>query len=70
MVHPGAVAPDVARKQDQVDQGEDVVDGVVMLGDPECPADHCSWRGRKRVSQLADGVGRHARFPFGVVERV
>jgi hypothetical protein len=39
-VDAAAVAADVAGQQDEVDQGEDVVGRVVVLGDAERPADH------------------------------
>ena len=38
-LEPRAVAADVPDEQREVDQREDVVDGVVVLGDPERPAD-------------------------------
>ena len=55
---------------DEVDQGEDVVDGVVVLGDAEGPADHRLVGRRERVGQLADRVGRDAGLALGVLERV
>ena len=69
-VDAGAVPPDVPGQQHQVDQGEHVVDRVVVLGDPEGPADHRPRRGRQGVGQLADGVGRDAGLALGVLERV
>ncbi len=64
------VATDVAGQQHEVDQGQDVVDRVVVLGDAERPADHRPRRGRQRVRQLADGVGRDTGLALGVLERV
>ena len=62
-VDAAAVATDVPGQQDQVDEGEDVVDRVVVLGDPERPADHRPRRGRERVRQLADGLAPGRRSP-------
>ena len=47
----GAVASDVAGQQGQVDQREDVVDRVVMLGDAQRPAELGSPGTRIGVSQ-------------------
>ena len=69
-VHAAAVAPDVPGQQDERDEGEDVVDRVVVLGDAEGPADHRPRRGGERVGQLADRLGRHAGLALRVVERV
>ena len=55
---------------DEVDQGEDVVDRVVVLGDAERPADHRLVGGRVGVGQLADRGGGHARLALGVLEGV
>ena len=57
-------------QQRQVDQREDVVDRVVVLGDAEGPADHRPVGGRERVGQLADRVGGDAGLALGVLERV
>ena len=69
-VDAAAVPADVAGQQDEVDQGEDVVDRVVVLGDAERPADHRLRRRRERVGQLADRVGGDAGLALGVLERV
>ena len=69
-VDAAAVAADVAGQQDEGDQGQDVVDGVVVLGDAERPADHRPRRLGEGVGQLADGLGRDARLALGVLERV
>ena len=67
---PRAVPADVPGQQHQVDQRQDVVDRVVVLGDAEGPADHRPRRGRERVGQLADRRGRDAGLALGVLERV
>ena len=69
-VDAAAVAPDVAGQQDEVDQGEDVVDRVVVLGDAERPADHRLVGRREGVGELADRLGRDAGLALGVLERV
>jgi hypothetical protein len=51
-------AADVPGQQRQIDQREDVVDGVVVLRDPERPADHRRAGARVRVRGVADDVGR------------
>ena len=55
---------------DEVDQREHVVDGVVVLGDAERPADHRLVGRGVGVRQLADRGGGHARLALGVLERV
>ena len=55
---------------DEVDQRENVVDRVVVLGDPEGPADHRPRRVREGMGELADRVGGDAGLALGVVERV
>ena len=69
-VDAAAVAADVPGQQDEVDEGQDVVDRVVVLGDPERPADHRPRGRREGVGQLADGLGRDAGLALGVFERV
>jgi hypothetical protein len=60
----------VSGEQREIDEGEDVVDRVVMLGDAERPAqDRLVGRGI-RVGELADRVRRDARLAFRVLERV
>ena len=54
----------------EVDQREDVVDRVVVLGDAERPADHRPVGLRVGVGQLADRGRGHARLALGVLERV
>ena len=69
-VETAAVATDMAGQQRQVDEREDVVDRVVVLGDAERPADHRPVGLREGVGQLADRLGRHAGLALGVLERV
>ena len=69
-VDAAAVSPDVSREQGERDQGEDVVDRVVVLGDPEGPADHRPVGLGVGVGGLADGLGRHAGLALRVLERV
>ena len=68
-VEPRAEPPDVAAEQGQVDQREDVVDGVVVLRDPERPADHAAVGARERVRRLADHLGGNAGQPLALGER-
>ncbi len=69
-VDAAAVAPDVTGQQHERDQGQHVVDGVVVLGDAERPADHRAGRLGEGVGKLADGLGRDAGLALGVFERV
>ena len=69
-VDAGAIPADVPGQQDEVDQGQDVVDGVVVFGDPQRPADHRPRGRRQGVGQLADGRRRDAGLALGVFERV
>jgi len=64
-----AVASDVPRQQREVDQRKDVVDRVVVLGDPERPAELRAVGARVRVRELADRVGRNAGDALGLHER-
>ena len=65
----GAVAADVPGEQREVDQREDVVDRVVVLGDPERPAQLRVRARAVRVRELADRVGRNAGDALGLLER-
>ena len=60
-IAPAPVAPDVSGEQREVDQRQDVVDGVVVLGDAERPADHRAIGFRVRVRGVADDVGGNSR---------
>ena len=55
------VAADVSGQQREVDDREDVVDGVVVLGDAERPAHLRAVGARVRVRHLADHVRRARR---------
>ena len=68
-VHAAAVHADVTGQQAEVDQREHVVDPVVMLGDPERPADHRAIRLRVGVRDLLDDLGRHAGHGGAAIER-
>src|SRR5690606_31242560 len=57
---PGAVAADVAGEQGQADQGEDVVAGGVVLGDPQRPAQLGGGGGGVCDGHLPDGIGGDA----------
>jgi hypothetical protein len=64
-----AVAPDVAREQREVDQREDVVDGVVVLGDAERPADDRAIGARVTRDHALDQLRRNPRLARRAVER-
>ena len=66
-----AAAPpaDVPGEQREVDERQDVVDGVVMLGDAQRPAQHRARRRRVGVGHLADHPRRHAGDLLGALER-
>ena len=68
-VEPRAEAADVAAEQREVDQREDVVDGVVVLGDAERPADHGAVGAREGVRRLADHLGGNAGQALALLER-
>ena len=68
-VDAAAVATDVTGQQDERDEGQDVVDRVVMLGDAEGPADH-RLGALAKAGEVADGLGRDAGLTLGVLERV
>ena len=68
-VEPRAEAADVAAEEREVDQREDVVDGGVVLGDPERPADHGAVRAREGVRGLADHLGGNAGEALALLER-
>ena len=60
----------MAGQEGERDQGQDVVDGVVVLGDAQGPADHRRRCRGVGVGQLADGVGGDARLALGVLKGV
>ena len=59
----------MAGQQAEVDQGEDVVDRVVVLGDAESPADLRTVGRGVRVRQLLDDAGRDAGGSLSSFER-
>ena len=62
------VAADVARQQRQIDQREDVIDGVVVLGDAERPAKLSGLGLRIGVGQFLYHRGRYAAFTLSIFE--
>ena len=67
---PGPVPAHMPGEQGQVDEGEDVVGGVVVLGDAEGPADLRPIGAGVVVRQPADEVGGHAGVALGTLQRV
>jgi hypothetical protein len=65
-----AVASDVADQQREVDERQDVVDGVVVLGDAQRPADLRALGARVRVRDVLDHVGRYPAELLAALERV
>ena len=59
-IEPGAETPDVAGEERQVDERVDVVDRVVVLGDPEGPADDGAVGRRVAARDPADLLGGDA----------
>src|ERR1700687_2433831 len=53
-VEPAAVAADLAGEQGEVDERQNVVRGVVVLGDAKRPADHRPVSASERVSDFLD----------------
>ena len=56
-------------QQRQVDEGEHVVDTIVMLGNAKGPAQLCPGCLGVGVGKLADGFSRYAGDEFAHVER-
>ena len=69
-VETAAVAADVAGEKAEVDESENVVHRVVMLGDAERPADLRALGPGVSVRGLADDFGGHAGLALGALERV
>ena len=70
-LQPAAVAADVAGEQREVDQREHVVDGVVVLGDAERPADHARGRrGRRRAPTRGSTSAGTPVIALAALERV
>ena len=65
----GAPLADLAGQQREVDQREDVVDGVVVLRDPERPAELRVLGPAVRMREVADRLGRNAGHALGFFER-
>src|SRR5262249_53958839 len=65
-----AVATHVTGEEAKVDEGDDVVHGVVMFGDAERPADLRALSPSVSVRGLADDFGGHARLTLRALERV
>ncbi len=69
-IEAAAVAAHVAGEQREIDQREHIVDGVVMLGDAERPAEFRARGFRIGVRQFADHRGGHAGLALGAFQRV
>ena len=65
-----AVAAHVTGEQREIDEGDNVVHRVVMLGDAERPADLRALGLGVGVRGLADDFGGHAGLALRVLERV
>ncbi len=68
-IEAAAVAAHMAGEQRQRDERQDIVDGVVVLGDAQRPAQDGSFGRGVAVGQLADGFRGHTGLPFGPVQR-
>ncbi len=60
----------MTRQQPEVDQGEDVVHGVVMLGDAQRPADDGAIGARVGEGRALNHIRGDARFPLGELQGV
>ncbi len=65
-----AIAAHVSGQQGEIDQREHVIDGIVVLGDPQGPADHRLAGRGERVRHVADCVRGDACFSLGISERI
>ena len=65
-----AVAAHMAGQQSQIDQCEYVIDRVVVLCDPQRPADQRPVGPGVGMRHLPDRACGDARFPLGVSERI
>ena len=61
---PRSIAPHMTAEQRQVDEGQDVVGGVVMFSDSQSPAQLSPFSLRIGMGQGPDGVGGHSRHLF------
>jgi hypothetical protein len=66
----GAPPAHVSGEEREVDEGENVVGGVVVLGDAEGPAELGPVGSRVGVGELADRMGRHRGELLGPLERI
>jgi hypothetical protein len=64
-VDPGAVLPDMPGEQCQIDETQDIVHCVVVLGDAERPTDLRAIGAGIRVGCFPDDLCRHPGFPLG-----
>ncbi len=69
-VAPAPVASDVSGEERQVDEREHVVDGVVVLGDAERPADHGAVGRGVCVRRVADDLGGDSRDALAEAQRI
>ncbi len=69
-VHAAAVTTDVAREEGEIDEGHYIIDGVVMLGDAERPADDCALCLSICMSGLADNFRGNTRFAFCALQGI
>src|ERR1051326_1966897 len=65
-----AILTDVSREQREIDQCEDVVDGVVMLGYSERPTDHRPLSSSVSMSHISYDCPRNTGFALGIFQRV
>src|SRR5690348_13602355 len=65
-----AVAAHVTGEQAEVDEGDDIVHRVVMLGDAERPADLGALSPGVSVRSFPDDFGGHARLALRALKRV
>ena len=66
---PEPYRPTCPRQQSEVDQRPHVIDGVMVLGDPQRPAQLSGRSLGVRMRQVADGLRGHPGFPLRVLER-
>ncbi len=69
-VETAAIAAHVAREQGEIDEGENIVHRVVMLGDAEGPADLRALSPGVSVGGLPDNRGGHAGLTLRARERI
>src|SRR2546430_7720636 len=64
------ITPHLAGEEGEVDERDYVIDRVVVLGDPEGPADHPGLRAPVREGDLLDRGRRYAGVSLGALQRV